>query len=149
MNDKTDILFFDKIVSEIATELNIDKKAVALAWKSFISSVKHLANYTDSVSILIPHIGWLFVNYRYVLSEIDLMNHTDKVDKKRLEAYIKKRNKLERFFKEYPNKYLMKYRCLHIKNGRMSINKFTNGMTMLEIEEFQNKLADEKGRKFN
>ena len=145
----SDIVFFDKLVAEVAEELHIDKKTVALIWKSFTSSIRHLANNTDAVSILIPHLGWLFVNYRYVVSEIELMEHADKIDKKRLEAFRKKKTKLEKFFHEYPHKYLMKYRCLHLKNGRMSIKKFTNGMTMFEIEDFQNKLADEKSRKFN
>lgn len=142
----SDILFFSKIVEETSEELGVSEKAIKAAYNNYVSYLQYIANYEPTLAIRIPYIGVIYIRQKYLQEEILLMQAGKKNNRGRLKAFIQKNKALTKWLKTYPNRPVMKYRAYNITRGRLKNKRITGGRTLTEIEEFQNKLADEKSR---
>lgn len=140
--DKSDILFFDKLLDKVSEETGLEKRAIRFAYDNYVSYLQYVANYTDYLSIQIPYLGTLYIRQRYLDEELLLMSKGKKKDYRRYKAFRSKRKILRENLANYENRLVMKYRVLHIKRGDLSKKRLTKGMNLTEIEDFQNELAE-------
>lgn len=136
MSERT-ITLPGSLYKQVAEEFGIDERAVKYMYDSYISEIIDIANYTDATSIRLPHIGVLYVNKKFVESEIAYLTKSGTDDKK-LEAYKAKKEIIDKEIRDYGNKPALKKRCLHVKRARIANPYFTSGKTLKEIEDIQN-----------
>lgn len=139
MSDRV-ITYTRDILKEVACKHNIDIEVVKYIYESYVTGLRKIANYTDAGGIEIPYIGTMYINYNFLVNEIALMKDDPKHDVLKLKALEQKQEILAKAIKEYPNKNAKSTRLLHTKKGRLGIDTFTNGKTLTEIEEIQNKI---------
>lgn len=134
---ETKLTLPNEIYKKVAQEHNIDEKAVKYIYDSYISEIHDIANYTDATSIKLPHLGVMYINKKFIESEIHYLART-KNDPEKLEAFREKKAIIDKGIREYGNKPAIKKRLLHVKRARLNNPLFTFGKTIVEIENTQN-----------
>lgn len=138
MSKGSDIAFTDDIAVAVAEDLGISKEK-ALAHIDFMTYwIKTIANNPQNLSIGLPGIGQLYVNINKVQK---LYNHFSQLDDEefkptwtdKLESH---RIRLEAFNREFPD-----FEGYHRqkKKSKFFNNWFNKGMSLEELENWQNK----------
>lgn len=134
---ETNLTLPNEIYRRVANELGLTERQVKYVYDSYIAELTEIANYTDATSIRLPHIGVMYINKKFVESEIKYLENSGK-DPEKLKAFKKKKKVLDIEIKDYGNKASLKQRCLHLKRPRLANTHFTAGKTLSEIEDIQN-----------
>lgn len=134
---ETELTLPNEIYRRVANELGLTERQVKYVYDSYIAELTEIANYTDATSIRLPHIGVMYINKKFVESEIMYLENSGK-DPEKLKAFKKKKKVLDKEIRDYGNKASLKQRCLHLKRPRLANTYFTAGKTLSEIEDIQN-----------
>lgn len=134
---ETKLTFPNEIYKKVASEFDLDERQVKYIYDSYAAEIAHIANYTDAASIKLPHLGVMYVNKKFVESEIKYLSKTGN-DPEKLKAYKQKKEVIDREIRNYGNKPALMKRCLHVKKSRIANPYFNYGKSLREIEEIQN-----------
>lgn len=140
MKQKSKIVFTEEILKEVSKNLDMDLEVVRGVYTSITDYLEYLVKYTDTVSIKLPMIGVIYINFRNV--HIALNTHKKRGSKEEIiKAYEGKLKKLKEFVGQIDKKYkdTGEYtQIYHRFNPMYFEDYFTKGKTLEEIEELQN-----------
>lgn len=135
---ESNIVFSKDIIKKVSENTGYSEKQVSVHLDFFVNWIKHLTNKEDVLSIFIPHIGILYLNW--VKTAVELSHIESLPESMRSEnmssILSKNSNKIEAFKREFPNN---NFYNRHKKRFKITSNHFNNGKSLLELEEWQNK----------
>lgn len=130
-----EVLFTKDIIKQVSDESGFTVQQIEYVYKYMMDYLHHLIRYTDAVSIIIPHLGCLYIK---AYTPYRVMEKTK--SKRIIEAAKLKIIKLHEFYASIfndPNKK-RKNKCRHTERARMSTYFYTDGLRIKEIEKIQN-----------
>lgn len=138
MKRETDIAYTDDIIDEVAIKLGIPRAKVMHHMDFMVHWIKTLTRDPQILSIYIPHIGTLYLNWSMLEKDHDrISKYSDKDLTKNLRRRIEDdEERLVRFKQEFEG---IEGHIRHKKRFKLFNPHFTKGMSLEELENWQNK----------
>ena len=137
MGNYSEIAFTRDIARSVAEELGMSVEAVESHIDFTVHWIKKLSKDPKNLNIYIPHVGSMYLNIGRVKNDY---NHFSKLDTEEmitswLNQLEKHRIRLEEFQNQFPEGGYNR----HKKRTKITSNWFNKGMSLKELEEWQNK----------
>ena len=138
MNRHEEIAFTRDIATAVSEELGIPRETVMHHIDFMVDWIKEISKDPKNLSVYLPHIGYMYLNVGKVQKDFDHFNSLPKEDMitSWLNQLERNGTRLEEFNKQFPDS--KKYNR-HKKKTKIMNGWFTKGMTLKELEEWQNK----------
>lgn len=133
-----EIALTSDVARAVAEELGISKKMASHHIDFLAHWIKKLSKNPQILNIQIPYLGNMFLNISKVKREYDFFSELSEEEmskswSNRLELH---RLRLEEFNRQFPN---LEGYSRHKKKTKIMNSWFTKGMSLKELEEWQNK----------
>jgi hypothetical protein len=136
MQKPSDIAYTKDIAESVANELGLSRQFVEDHIDFIVHWVKKLTQDPDVLTINIPSVGRLYLNWNKVYKYYNNQkNSEDDLKSSRLIAFNLNEKKLESFDKVFGDK---KGYNRHRKRSKFSSTYFNKGKSLRELEEWQN-----------
>jgi hypothetical protein len=138
MNKDSEIAFTKDIAELVAEELGISKEKVLSHIDFMAHWIKTITEDPENLNVYIPHVGYMYLNVSKVQKDYDHFSNLepDKMKPSWVSKLDNQRVRLDKFNKQFPN--LDSYNR-HKKKSKFTNNWFNKGMTLQQLEEWQNK----------
>lgn len=138
MSKHDEIAFTGDIARAVAEELGISKEMAMDHIDFLVHWIKYISRDPHNLNIQIPHIGYMYINVGKVQKAVDHFSTVPEEDMSTswINQLEKQRVRLQEFNKQFPD--LEGYNR-HKKRTKIMNNWFNKGMSLQELEEWQNK----------
>ena len=138
MDSSDEIAFTGDIASAVAEELGMPRESVMQHIDFMVHWIKEISKDPHNLSIYLPNVGYMYLNVGKVQKDFDHFSSLPEADMKTswINQLENHRIRLEEFNKQFPN---LEVYNRHKKRTKIMNNWFNKGMTLKELEEWQNK----------
>lgn len=146
-DNRSDIAYTDDIIKRVAEELDISEKEVRKIYYYIIEYVLKVAKKSKHISIKLPKLGYLYLNGLLLAREVRRLKFNErtkgisKLDKEKLEVYLKKFEVLQKYKKYIHKNYKKREHSYHFRYPTTRSIFYTDEKSFEEIEDFQKDLA--------
>jgi hypothetical protein len=137
MVNNKEVAFTRDIARSVGEELGMSTDAVESHIDFMVDWIKELSKDPKNLNIYVPNVGSLYLNIGRVKNDYD---HFSKLHpEEMLSAWVNQLNRhsirLEEFYRQFPGAGYNRHR----KRTKITSNWFNRGMSLKELEEWQNK----------
>lgn len=139
-NEEKEIAFTEDIADLVAQELGMPREKILHHMGFFSHWVKHLTKLPTVLTVYMPKLGTLFLNWSKVKSEVEYFGKIPEAElstqwANRLRVNRERLEEFKRVFGDY-NGYIR-----HKKRQKIFNPYYTKGKTLKELEQWQNNQA--------
>lgn len=137
MSDTSEIAFTTDIAQLVADDLGVSKKKALEHIDFTVHWIKTITKNPKALNIYIPNVGYLYLNMSKVERDFNYFNNLSKgsLTPSWLTRLENQKVRLEEFNKQFSTS--VGYNR-HKKKSKFSNNWFNKGMTLQELEDWQN-----------
>lgn len=137
MGNHSEIAFTRDIARSVGEELGMSTEAVESHIDFMVHWIKEITKTPTNLNIYVPNIGALYLNVGRVKNDYDHFSNLD--TEQMITSWVNKLEKNKARLEEFHNQFPSGGYNRHRKRTKITSNWFNKGMSLQELEEWQNK----------